>query len=92
MADVFVYNHNESIEENVYQAYSWIRKQGYAVVMWTPEEMTLDTKHYKETNGYARFREDHLEDAMITAGYEYINEMKRVLSIDPNYEEDDNED
>ena len=24
--------------------------------------------------------------------FEYINEMKRVLSIDPNYEEDDNED
>jgi hypothetical protein len=29
---------------------------------------------------------------MITAGHEYITEMKRVLSIDPNYEEDDNED
>jgi hypothetical protein len=29
---------------------------------------------------------------MISAGFDYINEMKRVLSIDPNYEEDDNED
>lgn len=92
MADVFVYNKDESIEENVYQAYAWIRKQGYAVAMFTPDEMALDPKHFKETDGYARFREDHLEGAMITGGFEYISEMKRALSIDPDYEEDDNED
>ena len=92
MADVFEYDHERDVDANVFRAFCWIRKQGYAVAMWTPEEMALDPKHYKETDGYARFREDHLEGAMISAGFEYINEMKRVLSIDPNYEEDDNED
>jgi hypothetical protein len=92
MTDIFEYDKSVSVDANVFRAFSWIRKQGYAVAMWTPEEMELDPKHYLETDGYATFDPEDLEGAMITAGDEYITEMKRVLSIDPNYEEDDNED